>query len=353
MTVSSNHPLVTIAIPTFNRLRYLKEAVASALAQAYGNIEIIIGDDGTTEAIREWSEALAQRESKVRYQRNRCNLGLAGNWNALADAARGDFIIIIGDDDRLLPDFVTKLLKAMSPDAQVGFTNHYLINSRGERLEAESLEQTRAYQRDLLSSGEVVNAEACVWRNSVPMSAALVRTADVRRLRFKEDLNTPEIEFFLRLAREGGRFFFLPEYLAEYRVHAQSATAFGLRGENLARYLLPMEVSQEIEPIKRKFMEALLLNSVGNCLRERKREMAFALFSSEYYPRPFWRHTKGWVHWLCLSLPSFLGLRLYQQLLRIKTASGIFRRKRRELDSQEASTEKTAELRAQPQERTL
>jgi glycosyltransferase involved in cell wall biosynthesis len=353
MTLSLTQPFVTIAIPTFNRLRYLKEAVASALAQTYGNIEILIGDDGGTEAIRQWGEALAQREPRVRYQRNPCNLGLAGNWNALADAARGDFIVIIGDDDRLLPDFVDKLLKTMPSDAQMGFTNHYLINSLGERLEAESQQQTREYRRDLLSAGEIIDAEACVWRNSVPMSAALARTADIRRLRFKEDLNTPEIELFLRLAREGGRFFFLPEYLAEYRVHPQSATAVGLRGENLAQYLLPVKVSQEIEPIKRRFMEALLLNSVGDCLRQRKREMALELFSSEYYPRPFWRHAKGWIHWLCLRLPSFLGLRLYQHLLRLKSASGIIRRRKRELDSQEAPPEKTAELTAQPQQRTL
>lgn len=350
MSVSFNHPLVTIAIPTFNRLRYLKEAVASALTQTYGNIEVLIGDDGTTEEIIQWCEALAHQEPKVRYQRNGRNLGLAGNWNALADAARGDFIVIIGDDDRLLPEFVDKLLKALPPDIQVGFTNHYLINSVGERLEAESQQQqTREYQRDVLSSGEVTNVEACVWRNCVPMSAALVRTADVRRLRFKEDLNTPEIELFLRLAREGGRFFFLPEYLAEYRVHPQSATALGLRGETLAKYLLPMEVTEEIEPLKRRFLEALLLNSVSNCLQQRKRERALELFASEYYPHPFWRHHKGWAHWLCLNLPSFLGLPLYKHLLSIKSASGIFRRKKGKLDGEEASPEKAADLRAQPQ----
>jgi glycosyltransferase involved in cell wall biosynthesis len=102
--------LVTIAIPTYDRLEYLKEAVASARAQTYCDIEVLIGDDGTSKAIKAWAESVTSIDSRVRYQRNERKLGLAGNWNTLADAARGEFIVIIGDDDRLLPNFVEKLV---------------------------------------------------------------------------------------------------------------------------------------------------------------------------------------------------------------------------------------------------
>jgi glycosyltransferase involved in cell wall biosynthesis len=68
-------PLVTIAIPTLNRLHYLKEAANSALSQTYENIEVLIGDDGQTESIRNWSENITRLEPKLRYQRNERNLG--------------------------------------------------------------------------------------------------------------------------------------------------------------------------------------------------------------------------------------------------------------------------------------
>ncbi|HEX8650900.1 MAG TPA: glycosyltransferase [Pyrinomonadaceae bacterium] len=320
MKAFSAHPLVSIAIPTYSRLRYLKEAVASALAQDYPNIEIIIGDDGRTDAIHEWSEALARREPKVRYQRNEHNLGLAGNWNALADAARGEFMVMIGDDDRLLPEFVSTLLAMMPFDAQVGFSNHYLIDGQGERLEAEGQQLTRQYHRHLLNAGEVASVEACVWRNSIPMSAALVRTDAIKRLRFKEDLNTPEIELFARLAQAGGRLFFTPQYLSEYRVHPQSATASGLWGERLVKYLQPIQVSPDVEPLKRKFMSSLLVSAVDDCLRRRARDMALQYFADAYYPRPGWRNVKSLSQWLCLGLPAFIGLPLYQHLHRIKSA---------------------------------
>src|SRR5437870_5191686 len=99
-------PLVTIAIPTYERLSYLVEAVGSALAQSYEKIEVLVGDDGSNPAIREWCEEQTKSDSRFRYQKNNRNLGLAGNWNALADAARGEYINIIGDDDRLLPNFL-------------------------------------------------------------------------------------------------------------------------------------------------------------------------------------------------------------------------------------------------------
>ena len=143
----SERPLVSIAIPTYDRLQYLKEAVASALSQTYERVEVIIGDDGPTNSIRAWCETVAMRDARVRYRRNARNLGLAGNWNALADAARGEFITLIGDDDRLLPDFVGRMVEAARPDADVAFANHYLIDEHGRRLEVESERCTRTYKR--------------------------------------------------------------------------------------------------------------------------------------------------------------------------------------------------------------
>lgn len=277
-------PLVTVAIPTFSRVHYLKKAVGSALSQTYENIEVIIGDDGQSPLIKDWGEEIASREPKIRYQRNERNLGLAGNWNALADAARGEFIVIIGDDDRLLPDFVGRLVDAILPDKNVAFSNLHLIDSRDNRMRAETDRHTRFYRRDVLRAGELVNAEAVVWQNSVPISAAMTKTSDVRRLRFKEDLNTPEIELFIRLAQERGRFVFVSDHLCEYRVHPDSETSVGLRGERLAEYLLEIPVAPDVEPYKREFMASLLINSVSRCLRHGEWNRARRLLNSEYYP---------------------------------------------------------------------
>src|SRR5678815_5772236 len=196
--------LVTIGIPTFLRFGYLQESVYSALGQVHSEIEVLISDDGTDPRIREWSEGLARADSRVRYQRTAGRVGLAGNWNAIGSSARGELTAIIGDDDRLLPTFVSSLLE-LERHSDVVFGNVFLIDAGGERLGAESMRHTRAYGRDRLAVG-------------------LLPTARLRALRFREELNTPELEFFARLAAGGGRFSFCGEYVSEYRVHPGSET---------------------------------------------------------------------------------------------------------------------------------
>lgn len=318
-------PLVTIAVPTLNRLRYLKEAVGSALSQTYPNVEVLVSDDGGTEAVRSWCETTGAGEPRFRYRRNARRLGLAGNWNAAADAARGEFICIIGDDDRLLPDFVSTLVEAAGQSARVTFSNHYIIGERGERLAAESERCTRQYGRHLIPAGEVENAGAVVWGNSVPMSASLLRTADVRRLRFKEELNTPEIELFVRMAEEGARFVFVPEYLAEYRSHSGSATSAGHRSERLAERLLEIPVAPGVEKYKRQFMAPLMVNAVSRCLQQGQRDEARKFLGSEYYPRGEAANLKVGVSTLvqgvCATLPAQVGCPLYRLVRRIKAVA--------------------------------
>ena len=319
--------LVSIAIPTLERLHYLKEAVASARAQDHARVEILVGDDGSDEALRAWCLSQAAADGRVRYMRHERRLGLAGNWNALADAARGEYFSIIGDDDHLLPRFVSTLLESATPQTSVVFANHYLIDGRGRRLEAESLACTRTYARDLLPAGRVVDAAAAVWRNSVPACASLIRTADVRRLRFKEDLNTPEIEFFIRLAGEGRAFDFVPSYLSEYRTHPGSATAAGLRSERLAPYLMRLPAPAGAEGYKRQFMAPLLADAVSRSLQRGDREAARGFLRSNYYPWPRLARNgggmlkdllRGGVQGVCAWLPPSIGCPAYRALRRVK-----------------------------------
>lgn len=313
-------PLVTITIPTYNRLQYLKEAVGSALVQSYENIEILIGDDGINPAIQEWCEQQAKQNSKIRYQKNPRNLGLAGNWNALADSARGEYLMIIGDDDRLLPEFIRKCLTAVLPDGAVVFSNQNIINHDGQLLKEETQRYPKLYGRDTLPSGWLADPEACAWRNSIPISAALLRTADVKRLRFKEDMNTPEIELFVRLAGEGARFAFVPEILAEYRVHPQSATSTGLKSERLAEYLMEIPVRPETEKHKAALLAKIMVNAVSRCLVAGDREKARRLFWSRYYPSLERKGFRGWFQRLSMVVPGRLGCSVYQTVWKLKAA---------------------------------
>lgn len=321
-------PLVSIAIPTFSRPAYLQEAVASALAQTYPNIEVLIGDNGSGEAMTGWAPEIVA-DPRLTYRQNERNLGMCGNFNALADAARGEFFVAIGDDDRLLPEFASRLAAEMKLGVSLAFCNHHMIDSQGRRLEAEGREQSRRYKRDGLVPGVLPNAQIAAWQQSIAMSATMMRTADMRRLRFREDLNTPDAEFFIRLAQEGATFAFVPEYLVEYRVHVAATTSSGLCTESLVEYLLPLEVDPAVEPYKQQLLGPLMMNAVSRCLRNGERERAQRFLNSSYYPsrapadaktqsaakrmaRAAEHAVKFGLQHLCARLPTVIGSPTYR-----------------------------------------
>ncbi len=325
-------PLVSVLIPTLDRPRYLEEAIAAALAQTYHNLEVLVFDNGTLPETLAVGEAAARRDPRVTFRRNERDLGMSANFNALADAARGEFLVAIGDDDRLLPEFVERLVGVMRPEVEVAFSNHYLIDAKGRRLEPESVAYAGRYGRDKLPAGLLENAEAAAWSQSIPMSASLVRAATMRRLRFREDMNTPDAEFFIRLSAEKAQFLFVPEYLMEYRVHMWAVTAGGLSSEQLVECLTEVAVRPEVEPYKRRFLTPMVINAVSRCLQQGKMEMARRFLANKYYPRRGqvsavrseieesygMRHAAGsLLQHFCAHLPAAFGAPLYRAARRV------------------------------------
>ncbi len=100
-------PLVSIIIPTYNRAALVAEAVASVEAQTFRDFEILVVDDGSTDATR---KLLALREG-VRVVGHSCRKGVAAARNLGAAAARGEWLAFLDSDDQWLP---AKLARQMA-----------------------------------------------------------------------------------------------------------------------------------------------------------------------------------------------------------------------------------------------
>jgi glycosyltransferase involved in cell wall biosynthesis len=90
--------LISIVIPCHNRAAYLARAIESALAQTYVNHEVVVIDDGSSDA----TAAVAARYLAVRSLRQ-SHQGLAAARNAGIDASKGELLVFLDADDRLLP----------------------------------------------------------------------------------------------------------------------------------------------------------------------------------------------------------------------------------------------------------
>ncbi|WP_319521544.1 glycosyltransferase [uncultured Desulfosarcina sp.] len=97
--MNHNPPMVSVVIPTFNRSDMLKDAVASVLDQDYGNAELIVVDDGSTDAT---ARTLAAYEGRLRLLRQE-NRGVSAARNAGIRAAAGTLIALLDSDDLWLP----------------------------------------------------------------------------------------------------------------------------------------------------------------------------------------------------------------------------------------------------------
>src|ERR687898_2245292 len=94
----TGRPLVTVVIPCYNQAHFLGEAIESVLSQSYEHFEIIVVDDGSTDETSE----VASRYEGVRLIRQE-NRGLAGARNRGLEEAKGEYVVFLDADDRLLP----------------------------------------------------------------------------------------------------------------------------------------------------------------------------------------------------------------------------------------------------------
>jgi glycosyltransferase involved in cell wall biosynthesis len=283
-------PLITIAIPTYKRLHYLKDIYSSILQIKYPSIEIIISLDvdvntnNPDKEILDWLIAIQKSDKRIFSFVTERNKGLSNNWNFLVEKARGEYIMILGDDDRLLPNTISELYEGIVAGADISFSNHYLIDKDGNRL-PDSESNTKKFNRHLLQEGIVENIEKYIWLNAVPISASLIRTDILKQIGFPADMNTPEIVFFLKAAQANARFYFSEKYLVEYRVHAGSATSSGLYLEKLFECLQSFPVSSKNSIYKRQFLQHIIGGAFYRYLKIQQPAKAWKLFFNQYYPK--------------------------------------------------------------------
>ena len=112
-------PLVTIAIPTYNRAgSYLRTALQSAVSQTYEHIEIIVSDNNSTDNTEMVVKGFS--DPRIRYFKQSVNIGHFNNANFCVREARGRFLLMLQDDDAIDCDLIEVCLKAVNYTETVG-----------------------------------------------------------------------------------------------------------------------------------------------------------------------------------------------------------------------------------------
>jgi glycosyltransferase involved in cell wall biosynthesis len=214
-------PLVTVAVPTFNRAGYLRECIESIRAQTYTNLEILVGDNASTDSTADVIRELAAAEPRLRAVSHQQNLGMVGNFNALLRAARGAYFLLLSDDDLLPARGIELLLDACRrPGVAFAYGMAAIIDGEGRvrglaNAQGPALERGRDFIRAHLRGQRSVNLAATMFPIGEPE----------RREYYNAEIGSVcDLLHRLTLAASGD-VAAVPGIVAFYRVHAASLTS--------------------------------------------------------------------------------------------------------------------------------
>jgi glycosyltransferase involved in cell wall biosynthesis len=127
-------PRVSVAIPVYNGENYVAEAIQSILSQDLTDFELIVTDNASTDGTRAICEAFAANDQRVRYVRNRCNLGAAGNFNLGFELSTGEYFKWCAHDDFVSSNFLKEGVRALeaSPSAVVAYCRLEFVDLNGD-----------------------------------------------------------------------------------------------------------------------------------------------------------------------------------------------------------------------------
>src|SRR5258708_23576621 len=114
--MSSNDPLVSIGLPVFNGEEYLREALDTLTAQDYGNFELIISDNASTDRTATICRDYAAKDPRIVYFCNETNVGPLKNSARVLDIATGKYFMLAAHDDVWGPSYLTNCVAALEDD---------------------------------------------------------------------------------------------------------------------------------------------------------------------------------------------------------------------------------------------
>lgn len=216
-------PKISVGMPVYNGDKYVEESIRSVLAQTFGDFELLISDNGSTDHTGDICQQYASSDSRINYWRNETNIGAAGNYNLLFRKASAPYFRWSNADDLLHPTLHERCLEALesNPGAVLAAGETVLIDALGNVTDTfdDNLDITHATASERLK----VFFERVSLTNVI---YGLMRTAALEKTDLMGNGTIPAADTILmgQLVMHG-QFLKIPEPLFYRRMHEQSSSA--------------------------------------------------------------------------------------------------------------------------------
>jgi glycosyltransferase involved in cell wall biosynthesis len=214
-------PSVSIGLPVFNGERFLRRSLETLLRQGFGDFELIVCDNASTDGTEAIVREFAARDDRIRYHRSERNLGAAPNFNRAFDLARAPLFKWAAHDDLHAPGFLGACVRALEdhPDAVLAYPLAEEIDDdeavlRPYRTPFAATGRPEPHRRFRLLIGDEHN---CFPVFGVIRREVLARTARIGSYVGSDRVLLAQLGLF-------GRFVEVPEVLFQHREHRQRST---------------------------------------------------------------------------------------------------------------------------------
>ena len=287
--------LITICIPTYRRPSMLLHAFVSSITQDYRPLEIDISDDSPSDDSELLVKSIPIPEGiTVRYRRSVPSLGQAANVTSLFARARGERLVLLHDDDTLLPGAIRALDEAWrtTPRIIAAYGIQQVIRENGEVSIVDTQRHNDRHHRVVKDTGvhsEIV--ERVLWQQ-FPNNGYLVETAAARAIgvrSFAEIGNSADADFSIRLAlnNRGRTFAFIDRETSQYRLNREGIRSTTLdSNRRLYAFLRELSgLSVREERARQEFLRKIAVTATVENAIHGERGAALRIFFSPFYAR--------------------------------------------------------------------
>jgi glycosyltransferase involved in cell wall biosynthesis len=216
-------PKVSVCIPTYNYAAFLPETVESILGQNFSDFELVIIDDNSTDGTRGLIESYAQKDPRIRFSVNACNVGMVENWNGCLAGARGEYVkFVFGDDLLASPDALGQMVALLDGDQAISLvcSARNVIDEKSRFLRVES----PMGKSCVLFGFELINSCLVQKKNLIgEPSVVMFRRAQAGRGFLPNYRQIVDLEMWFHLLEQGSCAF-IEQPLCSFRIHGQQQT---------------------------------------------------------------------------------------------------------------------------------
>lgn len=210
---------VSVIIPTYNRADLLPRAIESALSQTFGDFELIVVDDGSTDNTKQVVEEFQKKDERIKYIWQENSGAPARPKNTGIKNAKGEYIAFLDHDDEWLLEKLEKQLELFqnSKKSELGLVGCDALIFDGNKLQkyVTPRYQDRFVFDKLLEGNFIWSASSVLVKKEVFQNIGL----HDEKLKMVDDW-----DLWIRIAQKYS-FDFVPEFLLKYYIHAMSVTS--------------------------------------------------------------------------------------------------------------------------------